>query len=56
LSITVGTVRGHLEHLRTKLGVVCQAELVVAARRSGLGYRSPPPNEPGHDDGRPVVE
>lgn len=56
LSITVGTVRSHLEHLRTKLGVVRRAELVVVARRAGLGHRPPSPSESGHEDGRPAVE
>ncbi len=36
--VSVGTVRTHLQHLRAKLGVTKRTELVVAARRYGLGY------------------
>lgn len=55
LSITVGTVRSHLEHLRAKLGVARRAELVVVARRAGLGHQ-PRPDEGGPGDGQPPVE
>lgn len=36
LNLSTGTVRAHLEHLRTKLGAHSRAELTIAAKNSGL--------------------
>lgn len=37
LSMAEGTVRGHVEHLRKKLGVTSRAQLALRARAAGLG-------------------
>jgi len=36
--VSVGTVRSHIEHLRAKLGATSRIDLVLTARRYGLGY------------------
>lgn len=37
-SVSVGTVRTHLEHIRAKLDMTSRVQLALAARRLGLGY------------------
>jgi DNA-binding NarL/FixJ family response regulator len=41
LVISQGTVRTHLEHLHSKLGVTTHLELGLIARQAGLGYSTP---------------
>lgn len=46
LVLSEGTVRAHLEHLRTKLGAHNRVELALLARRAGLGYLEAPQASP----------